>query len=122
MWGRILQIAAACWIAASPFALTQGADSPLLRGTNLASAIIIALLALGSFHRRLPHLHVATAAPAIWMIGVTFLTVQTPPPPVYQSNAIMGLMLLILMLVPSRSAEPPHAWQEFNARYRAENE
>jgi len=115
MWGRVLQISVACWLAMSPFIFGHG-DGLYLWMHDFASAAVIGILAILSFNQRLKHLHIATVIPALWMIGGAFLLVPTPPPPAYQNHLILGLLLLILILVPSNANEPPRGWQEYHQR------
>jgi peptidoglycan/LPS O-acetylase OafA/YrhL len=114
MWGRILQLLVACWLAASPFVFGHGADATYLLIHDFASAAVIALFALLSFHPRLKHAHLATALPAFWMIAAAFVSVPSPPPPAYQNHVILGLFLLILVLVPSHASAPPRLWREYH--------
>lgn len=120
MWGRILQMLCAGWLAVSPFLLSAGEEPALAFISNFVCASVIFLLAAGSFYRRAPHLHVATALPALWIIAVAFLAEPSPPPPLHQNGVILGMVLLILIFVPSHAAKPPRGWHEFNARYRIE--
>lgn len=116
MWGRILQILCAGWLAASPLLLSGTSRPSMLLGA--ACALLVTFLAVGSFHRRVPHLHVATVFPALWLIGGAFLAAPGRPPLLVQSNVIIGLMLLILVLVPNHATSPPRGWDTYNERYR----
>lgn len=120
MWGRILQIAVAGWIAASPLLLGVGDGGGIATAINLGGAAIMAILAAASMHPRWPHLHLGSALPALGLIGAAFLLSGHPAPPLQQSNIIASLLLLILVLVPTHANRPPAGWEEFNQRYRQE--
>jgi hypothetical protein len=120
MWGRILQILCAGWLAISPFALSgYGAPSMLVTITDVVCAAVVALLAAVSYHRRVPQLHLATVIPALWLIGTAILKTPSPPPPIHQSGVITGLLLLLLVLVPTHASSPPRGWDAYNDRYRS---
>lgn len=50
---------------------------------------------------------------ALWIIGVAFAAPNPPPPAMYQNFVVVGLLLLMIAVLPSRASEPPRGWREF---------
>lgn len=114
MWPRVVELLIAVWLAASPWVLPMpaGAESSL-RANALACAALTALFALLSFRATLEKAHLLSLAVAAWLIGIAFAAPNPPPPAMYQNFVVVGLLILLVAVLPSRASEPPRAWREF---------
>jgi hypothetical protein len=114
MWPRVVELLIAAWLASSPWLLAAPADAEFfLRANALICATLIALFALLSFRAALEKAHLLTVAVALWIIGVAFAAPNPPPPAPYQNFVVVGLLLLLIAVLPSRASEPPKAWRDF---------
>ena len=114
MWPRVTEILIAVWLASSPWILAAPAESEFfLRVNALISAALIAFFALLSFRAASEKAHLLTIAVALWIIGVAFAAPNPPPPAMYQNFVVVGLLLLMIAVLPSRASEPPKAWRDF---------
>jgi peptidoglycan/LPS O-acetylase OafA/YrhL len=114
MWPRVTEILIAAWLASSPWIFAAPAGSEFfLRANALVCAAFIALFALLSFRAASGRTHLLTIAVALWMIGVAFAAPNPPPPAPYQNLVVVGLLLLLIAVLPSRASEPPKAWRDF---------
>ncbi|HRX85812.1 MAG TPA: hypothetical protein P5572_12405 [Phycisphaerae bacterium] len=112
MWPRVLEFVLACWLAISPFVFRSGAEVSWLWTNDLVCAFAVAAAALLSLHHRLHRTHLANLAVALWLIGLAFAR-TSPPPAAYQNDLVVGLLLILFTIIPSRAAHPPRAWQRF---------
>ena len=114
MWPRVVELLIAAWLASSPwiFAAPAGFEF-FLRANALVCATLIALFALLSFRAALEKTHLLSIAVALWIIGVAFAAPNPPPPAPYQNLVVVGLLLLMIAVLPSRASEPPKAWRDF---------
>ena len=118
MWGRLLQLLVACWIAGSPMILGDRNDGRFAGLHFLACGAAVAFFAALSFHPRCRYAHLGTVVPAAWMLVVAYFVVPYPLPVLHQSAIVAALLLLVLALVPTHASTPPPSWVAFNARYR----
>lgn len=116
MWPRVAELLIAAWLASSPWILAAPAGAEFfLRANALGCAALIALFALLSFRAALEKAHLLSIAVALWIIGVAFAAPNPPPPAMYQNFVVVGLLLLLIAVLPSRASEPPKAWRDFIA-------
>lgn len=116
MWARLFEFMLALWLAISPFVFRHGADESFLWTNDLTCAAVIAVLSLSSFKRRIEKIHLLNIAVGLWLVGVGALRAESPPPPAMQNHVVVGLLLLMFAVIPSRSDQPPRAWREFYDR------
>ena len=121
MWGRISEIVIACWLALSPFLLEKEETRNLHWMHAWVCAIFIAGFALLSFWRRFEKAHLCSLAAAAWLIAVAFAQPNPPPPLIYQNYAVVGSLLMMFAIVPSRASEPPRRWREFYEQRKERN-
>jgi hypothetical protein len=114
MWPRVVELLIAAWLASSPWIFAAPTKSEFFLGANaLVSAAFIALFALLSFRTATEKAHLCSIAVALWIIGLAFAAPNPPPPAPYQNFVVVGLLLLMIAVLPSRVSEPPKAWRDF---------
>jgi len=113
MWARLFEFMLALWLSVSPFIFRHAADETFLWASDLSCASIIAVLSLASFNKRIEKIHLLNIAVGLWLIAVGAFRAESPPPPAMQNQIVVGLLLLMFAVIPSRSDEPPRAWQRF---------
>jgi hypothetical protein len=114
MWPRVTEILIAAWLAAGPWIFGSPTESEFFLKVNaLVSAALIVLFALLSFRAATEKAHLLSVVVALWIIGVAFAAPNPPPPAPYQNFVVVGLLLLLVAILPSRASEPPKAWRDF---------
>jgi hypothetical protein len=110
MWARVIESNLACWLAISPFLFRHAPDAVLLWTNDLVCAGLLASLALLSFHHRLRRVHLLILPLAMWLLGVGLVRAYGAPDAASQNYIVLGLLLGMLAIVPSRASEPPPGW------------
>lgn len=113
MWARLFEFMLALWLSISPFIFRHGADETFLWVNDLSCASIIAVLSLASYNKRIEKIHLWNIAVGFWLIAVGAFRAPPPPPAPMQNQVVVGLLLLMFAVIPSRSHEPSRAWQRF---------
>jgi hypothetical protein len=109
MWGRVVEIITAVWLALSPFIFRiQNDESLVLVDTLLA--LTISILAGLSYWRPTQHAHLAILIFAVGLIVWGRFTV-VPPTPIHQNHIVVGLFLLMIAIIPNDASRPPEAWR-----------
>tara|TARA_R110002073_G_scaffold73085_10_gene178814 strand:+ start:3925 stop:4278 length:354 start_codon:yes stop_codon:yes gene_type:complete len=109
MWGRVIEIMTAVWLAASPFVFQSPVD-PVILWVDFGIALLISTLAGLSYWRPTRHAHLLILVVATGLIvwGRFFVV---PPPPVHQNHIVVGLFLLMIALIPNEASKPPLVWR-----------
>lgn len=110
MWGRVVEIMTAVWLAASPFVFGVQTDAILLR-SDLGVALIIWILSGASYWRPTRHAHLLILVVAVGLIVWGRFAIIPPTPP-HQNHIIVGLFLLMIALIPNEASLPPTAWRK----------
>ncbi|QEG38454.1 SPW repeat domain-containing protein [Roseimaritima ulvae] len=110
MWGRVVEIMTAVWLAASPWIFRTAADTSLV-WADLSIALAIATLAGLSYWKPTRHAHLLTLLVATGLI-VWGRLAGTPPPYEHQNHIVVGLFLLLIALIPNDASNPPRAWRD----------
>ncbi len=114
MWPRVVEIMLACWLMASPFVFR-----PAPTGTGVAISFLTGLgvlvLSFLSFWDRTRRAHLLILAIAVWLI-VTGYVAGHPAPPSAQNRIVVGLLLAMFAIIPTRVNEIPDAWKKFYRR------
>ena len=112
MWARVIEFMLACWLAISPFVFRHGPEETWLWTNDLTASFVVAFLALLSFRHSLRRAHLFNLVVALWLVIAGFLGAGTPAA---QNHVVLGLLLGIVAIVPSRASEPPLAWRQYLA-------
>lgn len=116
MWPRHMEIAFGLWLAASPFVFRHPADS-LLGWNDLGCAALLVALATASHAPRLRRIHLLELAVAAWLVGLGWIRAQgDPSPPTSQNHLVVGLLVAMFAIIPSRASRPPPGWRRFYER------
>ncbi|MFG0261860.1 MAG: hypothetical protein ACF788_05675 [Novipirellula sp. JB048] len=109
MWGRVIEIMTAVWLAASPFIFQSQTDTVIL-WADLGIALLIAILSGLSYWppTRRAHLLIIVVATGLVLWG---RFTDTPPPPVHQNHIVIGIFLLMIALIPNHASQPPIVWR-----------
>ncbi|MFG0266180.1 MAG: hypothetical protein ACF8AM_13695 [Rhodopirellula sp. JB055] len=108
MWGRVVEIMTAVWLAASPFVFGIQSDTTVLWADQTIALAICVLSGLSYWHpTRRAHLLILVVA-----IGLTAWGrfAELPPTPIHQNHIVVGLFLLMIALIPNDASRPPAAW------------
>ncbi|QDT07053.1 hypothetical protein K227x_54780 [Rubripirellula lacrimiformis] len=111
MWGRVVEIMTAVWLASSPWIFRASSDPSLMWG-DLGISLLIASLAGLSYWRPTRHAHLLILFVAVGLITWGRLA-GTPPPSAHQNHIVVGLFLLMMALIPNDASNPPEAWSKF---------
>ncbi len=112
MWARVVEVMLAGWLAISPFVFGHEPGRTDWWMKDFAGAGAVAVFALLSYWKRLEKIHLFTVVVAGWLIAGAFFS-ATVTAPAEQNHLVVGLLLLMLAVIPSRSNQPPRGWVEF---------
>ena len=110
MWGRVVEIMIATWLALSPF-IFRAQESATLVWIDCSTAFAIALLAALSYWPPTRHAHLLTLVIAAALV-VYGRFAELPPPPAQQNHIVIGLLLLMIAVIPNLASSPPMQWRE----------
>lgn len=106
MFARVLEAVLAVWLALSPFVFDHGEAA--FFAVDFATATVVFVLALASFWRRAERAHLAILIPAAFLIVWGWAYPERPP--AAQNELIVGVLLAMLAIMPTRATEPPESW------------
>ncbi|MCO8122656.1 hypothetical protein NHH03_12990 [Stieleria sp. TO1_6] len=109
MWGRVVEIMTAVWLAASPFIFFAHSNTSLM-WADLSIALLICVLSGLSYWHPTRHAHLLILLVSLGLIVWGRFAV-TPPTPMHQNHIVVGLFLLMIALIPNDASQPPKAWQ-----------
>lgn len=113
MWARIVELVIACWLATSSFVLHYSLEESFLKTNNIVCAVLIALFAFLSFYNRWRKMHLLTFGIALWLWGLSYITFPLTASFPLEHSVLIGLLLLMLVIVPSHTAQLSPSWQRF---------
>ena len=109
MWGRVVEIMTAVWLAFSPY-IFPGGDMVFYHWFDNLIALSIIVFAGLSFWRPTRHAHVLTLLVALGL--AIFGRLQgSPPAPIDQNHIAVGLFLLMIAIIPNYASQPPREVQ-----------
>jgi hypothetical protein len=103
----------AVWLALSPFIFRYPPGEIFFWINDFVCACLVALFALLSFWHPLRKIHLLTLAIALWLWGLGYRTFPEKTSPSLENSVVIGILLLMLAIVPSRSNQLSYPWQEF---------
>lgn len=110
MWGRVIEIMTAVWLAVSPFVFSVQSD-PNLLWADLGVALLICVLSGLSYWHPTRHAHLLILLVSIGLIVWGRFAVL-PPTPAHQNHIVVGIFLLMIALIPNEASLPPRAWRK----------
>ena len=113
MWARHMEVVLGIWLGISRFIFHYPEDFTKLMIQDEIFAFLIVLFALLTYRDRFRYLNLLNAAIGVWLIGLVFVSgkgVEFAPD---QNYMVIGLLLVMIGLVPSRTKQPPKPWVEF---------
>lgn len=115
MWARGIEVMLGLWLAIAPFVFGHFGEPGMGRlvASDLAAGTLVVLLAVVSFWRRAGRAHLAELAVAVWLVAFGRFAFDFPPPPGAQNELLVGLVLVLFAIVPTRAADPPARWRAF---------
>ncbi|QEF97619.1 hypothetical protein Mal15_16600 [Stieleria maiorica] len=113
MWGRVVEIMTAVWLAASPFIFDAASDGIVL-WSDLGVALLIWVLSGLSYWPPTRRAHLLILVVAVGLVLWGRLAVL-PPTPVHQNHIVVGLFLLMIAVIPNNASQPPSGWMEHRA-------
>lgn len=118
MWARVVEVMLACWLIISPFIFRIGDDAWVWANCLISGSAMLIFSLISFAPSRLEKIHLANVLVAGWMIAVAFWQPDPPPTAPYQNFVVVGLLLMMFAIIPSRASEPPRAWREWNEQKR----
>lgn len=109
MWARDFEIALGLWLALAPWIFAHG--EAWLPAHDVACAAAIVLLGLLSYWTRTRRAHLLQLVVGAWLTGFGWLGALEEATPATQNRILVGLLLLMLAIVPSRASRPPRGWR-----------
>lgn len=113
MWARIVEVMLGVWLALSPFIFRIPTEERFLWWNDLFAAAVIVALALTSFKPELERAHLGLLPVAAWLVVSAYWLGSVPPEPAFQNHVVVGWLLAMFAIIPSRSDTPPRAWERF---------
>lgn len=118
MWPRIVETMLALWLAISPFVFGYGEGALAWWIVDFSVATVVVTASLLSYWPRARYAHLGTLAAALFLAGYGYFAGGQPSPPPQQNHLIVGLLLAMIAIIPSRNDEPPPKWARFYAEAR----
>ena len=116
MWARVIELLVSIWLGASPY-IVQHAERGDVWLTDVTCALVVATASLLSWLPRFSRAHLFELLPAVWLIGFGWLSARADPSPAHENQIVLGLLLAMLAIVPSRALDPPISWRFFQSHH-----
>lgn len=115
MWGRVVELMIAVWVAISPFVFRVADDTTLLWCDSLIALSICVFSGL-AFWMPTRHAHLLTLPLSIGLV-LWGRFAELPPPPIHQNHIVVGFFLMLMVFVPNDASYPPVGWREEGREY-----
>ena len=111
MWPRTVEIMLGFWLAVSPFVFSHPLEESFLWWNDLVTAFFIITISLFSFWGRTRRAHLLNLVVAAWLMAFGYFGSPEPPPPSYQNDLVIGILLLMFSIIPGEASLPPRQWR-----------
>jgi len=108
MWGRVVEMMTAVWIALSPFIFRASHDPTIVWADNLIALSIVTFSSI-SLWKPTQHAHLIILGIALGMI-IWGRSSSTPPIPAHQNHIFVGVFLMMIAIIPNNATRPPENW------------
>lgn len=109
MWPRVTEVVLALWLLASPAVLGSGSGGGSRLVPWMAGAVVL-LLSASSFVDRFRRNHLGNLGVALFLVAWGWSQAPRPGPAWAQNLILTGLVLALIVVVPTRAADPPEGW------------
>lgn len=113
MWARHIEAMLGIWLGISQFIFRYSKELLAWKINDLISMILIIFFALITYKERFRYLHLCNVLVGLYLMGWVFLRKGGVGFPPDQNYMVLGFLLLMLGIVPSRTKQPPRAWVHF---------
>jgi hypothetical protein len=113
MWARVVETMLGLWLLLSPFIFHHPLDATSWWVVDLAAGTFVIAVAVGSFHPKLPRLHLVHLVTCATLLAIGWVAGGADPAAAHRNWIVLSLLLLMIAIVPSRSHEPPRAWRRY---------
>ena len=108
MWARHFEIFMGFWLAISWLMFSY--PSTIF---DWVISLSICLFSIGSYYTRFRSLHLMNFIVGCILIGIAFSNKENYQSPIFQNYTVIGLLLLMFSIIPSKSFQPPKEWVQF---------
>lgn len=112
MWSRVVEAMLGCWLLISPFIFDHPAEEVGWWVTDMAVGLAAAVLGIASYWQPTRQAHLLTLVAAAWLLAFAYWQSGGNAAPAQQNEAVLGVLLLMLPLIPNHAAHPPRSWEE----------
>lgn len=110
MWPRYLEMLTGAWLIASPFVIPHP-EASWRQWNEILCGVAVVGLAIASFFRPTRWAHLVTGAVALWLGLAAYFFEPRPGPPGAQNDITTAIWLLMLVILPNESSQPPVPWR-----------
>lgn len=110
MWSRVVEVMLGCWLLMAPFLFQHPAERHGWWINDFSAGSVVILFGLISYWKPTRHAHLLTIIAGGWLIGFAFSQAERLAAPALQSDAIVGLLLLMFAIIPNHASRPPVSW------------
>jgi hypothetical protein len=121
MWARLMEFIIGIWLGMSWLIFRYSVDHASLQINDWICSVCIILFALISYKELFRYSHLLNFFIGLWLISWTFYSGTGIDFGPHQNYMVIGLLLLMFSLVPSRAQEPPKRWVEFLSKKKDKN-
>ncbi len=110
MWPRHIEASLGLWLALSVFIFAIPERETMVWSVDLGAALVIIVCSLLCHWHRTPRAHLVTLAIAL-ALAAYGLAQPRPVPAWHQNHILVGLLLAMFTVLPTRTSIPPRAWR-----------
>lgn len=112
MWPRTVELMLGVWLTISPFVF-RGTQRWIEYSINdaISGGLVIACSLL-AFWPPMRRANLGTLVVAAWLVTYGYFSAARPGPPAAQNDIVVGLLLAVFAILPTRANEPPDGWHQ----------